>query len=402
MKKENDIVIEIKNVSKEYKIFDRKKDRLLEAVLPKYEKHRVFKAVDNMNLTIKKGEILGILGKNGAGKSTLLKMVTGVVAPTRGEIIVNGKISSLLELGAAFNSELTGYENIYQHGQIMGLTQEQIKEKEQDIIDFADIGDHLYQPVKTYSSGMFARLAFACAINVEPEVLIVDEVLSVGDMAFQEKSITRMKEIREKGTTILFVSHSLQAIKNFCNRAIWMQNGKIIMDGQTTEVTEKYKESMIDKPREKVVEEKINRIKKEEKPKDKSIKIQKVECDKKEYNLYEDINITVELKNIKGIDKYGAGLLILNSKSELVTALNTVRMEKYLNKDITKVNFKIKRNCLNEDKYYVTVSICDEKIMFSYDKAEYATSFNIKVPKNSFGVPLSEGIYACDYEVVEE
>lgn len=402
MENKDDIVIEIKNVTKEYKIFDRKKDRLLEAVLPKYEKHRVFKAVDNMNLTIKKGEILGILGKNGAGKSTLLKMVTGVVAPTRGEIKVNGKISSLLELGAAFNTELTGYENIYQHGQVMGLTQEQIKAKEQDIIDFADIGDHLYQPVKTYSSGMFARLAFACAINVEPEVLIVDEVLSVGDMAFQEKSITRMKEIREKGTTILFVSHSLQAIKNFCNRAIWMQNGKIIMDGQTTEVTEKYKESMIDKPREKVVEEKINRMKKEEKPKDKSIKIQKVECDKKEYNLYEDINITVELKNIKGIDKYGAGLLILNSKSELVTALNTVRMEKYLDKNITKVKFKIKRNCLNEDKYYITVSICDEKIMFSYDKAEYATSFSVKVPKNSFGVPLSEGIYACDYEIVEE
>lgn len=402
MKKENDSVIEIKHVTKEYKIFDRKKDRLLEAVLPKYEKHRVFKAVDDLNLTIKKGEILGILGKNGAGKSTLLKMVTGVVSPTRGEINVNGKISSLLELGAAFNSELTGYENIYQHGQIMGLTQEQIKEKEQDIIDFADIGDHLYQPVKTYSSGMFARLAFACAINVEPEVLIVDEVLSVGDMAFQEKSITRMKEIREKGTTILFVSHSLQAIKNFCNRAIWMQNGKIIMDGQTTDVTEKYKESMIDKPREKIVEQKIKSINKDEKPRDKSIKIQKVECDKKEYNLYEDINITVELKNIKGIDKYGAGILLLNSKSELVTALNTVRMEKYLDKNITKVNFKIKRNCLNEDKYYITVSICDEKIMFSYDKAEYATSFNVKVPKNSFGVPLSEGIYACDYEIVEE
>ena len=402
MKKEKDSVIEIKHVTKEYKIFDRKKDRLLEAVLPKYEKHRVFKAVDDLNLTIKKGEILGILGKNGAGKSTLLKMVTGVVSPTRGEINVNGKISSLLELGAAFNSELTGYENIYQHGQIMGLTQEQIKEKEQDIIDFADIGDHLYQPVKTYSSGMFARLAFACAINVEPEVLIVDEVLSVGDMAFQEKSITRMKEIREKGTTILFVSHSLQAIKNFCNRAIWMQNGKIIMDGQTTEVTEKYKESMIDKPREKIVEQKIKSINKDEKPRDKSIKIQKVECDKKEYNLYEDINITVELKNIKGIDKYGAGILLLNSKSELVTALNTVRMEKYLDKNITKVNFKIKRNCLNEDKYYITVSICDEKIMFSYDKAEYATSFNVKVPKNSFGVPLSEGIYACDYEIVEE
>jgi len=396
--------IEITNLTKEYKLYDRKINRLLEILLPKYEKHRTFKAIDGLNLTVKKGEILGILGKNGAGKSTILKMITGVVTPTSGEIKVEGKISSLLELGAAFNMDLTGYENIYHHGQVMGLTREQIKEKEQEIIDFADIGEHLYQPVKTYSSGMFARLAFACAINVEPEVLIVDEVLSVGDMAFQEKSITRMKQIRERGTTILFVSHSIHAIKNFCSRCIWMQNGKIIMDGDTVEVTEKYQESMVDKQRENSIEEKIKEIKKnkKEEEKDKSIKIQKVECDKKEYNLFEDIEITVTLDNIKKINKYGTGILILNSKSELVTAMNTVRLEQYLDDKVEKVHFKIKRNCLNEDKYYITVSVCDEKVMFSYDKEEYITSFNVKVPKNSFGVPKSEGIYACDYEVTEE
>lgn len=404
MEENKENAIEIINITKEYKLYDRKIDRLLEIVLPKYQKHKTFTAVDKMNFTVKKGEILGILGKNGAGKSTILKMITGVVVPTSGEIKVNGKISSLLELGAAFNMELTGYENIYQHGQIMGLSYNQIKEKEQDIIDFADIGEHLYQPVKTYSSGMFARLAFACAINVEPDVLIVDEVLSVGDMAFQEKSITRMKQIREKGTTILFVSHSLQAIKNFCSRAIWLQNGKIIMNGPTVEVTEKYQQSMVEKQREKNIEQKIQekeKNKKQEK-KDKSIKILNVECDKKQYDLYEDINITVTLENIKKVDKYGAGILILNSKSELVTAMNTVRLEKYLDKNVEKVKFKIKRNCLNEDKYYITVSICDEKVMFSYDKEEYITSFSVNVPKNSFGVPMSEGIYACDYEVTEE
>ena len=227
--KKNNYAVEIEGLTKEYKMFNRKKDRLLELIFPFYNKHTLFRAVDNLSLKVPKGEILGILGKNGAGKSTLLKMITGVVTPSAGNIKIDGKISSLLELGTAFNPELTGYENIYENGQVMGLTNEEIEEKKQEIIDFADIGEHLYQPVKTYSSGMFSRLAFACAMNVNPDILIVDEVLSVGDMAFQEKSITKMKEIREKGTTILFVSHSLSAIRNFCDRAIWMKNGKIIM-----------------------------------------------------------------------------------------------------------------------------------------------------------------------------
>ena len=186
-KEENNIVLKIENLTKDYKMYVQKKDRLIEAVLPFIQRHETFKAIDNFSLELKKGEILGILGRNGAGKSTLLKIITGVVSPTSGNLKVNGKISSLLELGAAFNMELTGEENIYQHGQVMGLTNEQIEATKKDVIEFADIGDHLYQPVKTYSSGMFARLAFACAINVDPDILIVDEVLSVGDMAFQLK-----------------------------------------------------------------------------------------------------------------------------------------------------------------------------------------------------------------------
>ena len=193
MKKSEDIAIKIENLSKEYKMYNTKKDRLVEAIFPSVKRHSTFKAMDDLNLEVKKGEILGILGKNGAGKSTLLKMVTGVVTPTNGTIQTNGKISSLLELGTAFNMELTGIENIYQHGQVMGLTNEQIEERKQQIIDFADIGEHLYQPVKTYSSGMFARLAFSCAINVDPDILIVDEVLSVGDMSFQLKCFKKFE-----------------------------------------------------------------------------------------------------------------------------------------------------------------------------------------------------------------
>ena len=240
-KEEKEIAIEIKNLTKEYKMYPTKKDRLIEAVFPGAQRHGTFRAMDNLNLEVKKGEILGILGKNGAGKSTLLKMITGVVTPTKGTIEAKGKISSLLELGTAFNPELTGYENIYQHGQIMGLTVEEIKAKEKEIIEFADIGEHLSQPVKTYSSGMFARLAFACAINVDPDILIVDEVLSVGDMAFQLKCFKKFEQFKKKGKTILFVTHSISDVLNNCNRAIILQHGEKIFDGDVKEGVEEYK-----------------------------------------------------------------------------------------------------------------------------------------------------------------
>ena len=244
MKKDNsnntETVIKIEHLCKNYKMYDRKKDRLLETIFPKYQKHKEFNAIKDLNLEIKKGEIIGILGKNGAGKSTLLKMITGVVTPTSGTIDVKGRISSLLELGTAFNQDLTGEENIYQHGEVMGLSREEIEATKQDIIDFADIGDHLYQPVKTYSSGMLARIAFACAINVKPDILIVDEVLSVGDMAFQLKCIKQMKKMIEKGITILYVSHNSESIMSLCTRAIWLIDGQVHMDGEVREVTKKY------------------------------------------------------------------------------------------------------------------------------------------------------------------
>lgn len=240
-----DNVIEIRNLVKEYKMFHSKKDRLLETMFPSYQKHGVFRAMDKLNLDLKKGELLGILGKNGAGKSTLLKMITGVVTQTSGEIRVNGKISSLLELGTAFNQELTGIENIYQHGQVMGLTNDEIEERKQDIIDFADIGDHLYQPVKTYSSGMFARLAFACAINVNPDILIVDEVLSVGDMAFQLKCFKKFEQFKDEGKTIIFVTHSITDVIRNCTRSIIIDAGRKIFDGSVKEGVEKYKKIIV-------------------------------------------------------------------------------------------------------------------------------------------------------------
>lgn len=252
----NEVVIKITNLVKEYKMYSRKKDRLLEAIIPGYQKHTKFRAMDDLNLEIKKGEALGILGKNGAGKSTLLKMITGVVTPTSGKLEVNGKISSLLELGAAFNPELTGLENIYQHGQVMGLTDEEIKAKEKEIIEFADIGDHLMQPVKTYSSGMFARLAFACAINVDPDILIVDEVLSVGDMAFQLKCFKKFEQFKNSGKTIIFVTHNVNDVMENCTRAIILENGKKTFDGNVKDGVNRYKKIMVGLAQEEKVEEK--------------------------------------------------------------------------------------------------------------------------------------------------
>lgn len=243
MDKEN--VIEIKKLRKDYKMYTNKKARLLEAIFPFYQNHNTFSAIHDLDLELHKGEVLGILGKNGAGKSTLLKMITGVVSQTSGTLKVNGKISSLLELGTAFNSELTGEENIYQHGQVMGLTNEQIEASKQDIINFADIGEHLYQPVKTYSSGMFARLAFACAINIDPDVLIVDEVLAVGDMSFQLKCFKKFQQFKERGKTIIFVSHNVNDIIKNCNRAIILKDGKKIYDGDVKTAVDKYKKIIV-------------------------------------------------------------------------------------------------------------------------------------------------------------
>ena len=201
------IAVEIKNVRKVYKLFDKPTDRLRESLSFTHKNyHRDHFALEDISLTVHEGECVGIIGTNGSGKSTLLKIVTGVLNPTEGSVTVNGKISALLELGAGFNMEYTGIENIYLNGTMMGFSEADMDKKIDDIIDFAEIGDFIQQPVKTYSSGMFARLAFAVAINVEPDILIVDEALSVGDIFFQAKCYRKFNEFKEKGKTIVFVS----------------------------------------------------------------------------------------------------------------------------------------------------------------------------------------------------
>ena len=234
----SEVTISVKDVTKVYKLYDKPTDRMKEALLKK-NMHKDFYAVNDVSFDVKKGETVGIIGKNGSGKSTLLKMVTGVLTPTAGEIKLSGPVSALLELGTGFDGEQDGISNIYLNGNMVGLTKEEIDASLQDIIDFADIGDFIYQPVKTYSSGMFVRLAFAVAINIKPEILIVDEALSVGDFRFQQKCYRKIREFKEKGT-VLFVSHDTGAITSFCDRVIWLDDGKVYKEGKPEEIIEEY------------------------------------------------------------------------------------------------------------------------------------------------------------------
>lgn len=240
-KKRDETAISVQNITKIYKLYGCPLDRLKESLhWQNKQYHKEFFALNNVNFEINKGETVGIIGNNGAGKSTLLKIITKVLTQTQGHITVNGKVAALLELGAGFNPEYTGLENIYFHGAIIGYSRDEIENKMDPILNFADIGDFIHQPVKTYSSGMFARLAFAVAINVEPDILIIDEALSVGDAKFQHKCIAKMNKIREKGVTILFVSHALESVKSLCNRAIWLERGKVYRDGSTSNVVEEF------------------------------------------------------------------------------------------------------------------------------------------------------------------
>lgn len=234
--------ISVTNVTKIYKLYDKPIDRLKEALSITHKNyHRDFYALNGISFDVEKGQVVGIIGTNGSGKSTILKIITGVLTPTTGELKVNGVISALLELGAGFNMDYTGIENIYMNGTMMGFSKKEMDQKLQDILGFADIGDFVYQPVKTYSSGMFVRLAFALAINVEPEILIVDEALSVGDVFFQAKCYRRMEEIRQSGTTILMVTHDMGAIIKYCDRVVVLNKGNFVAEGEPGKMVDLYK-----------------------------------------------------------------------------------------------------------------------------------------------------------------
>ena len=246
MQDKRKLAIEVDNVQKIYKLYDKPSDRLKEAFgFGKKTKHKLHYALKGVSMKIYQGETVGIIGTNGSGKSTILKIITGVLNPTSGRVLVNGRISALLELGAGFNMEYNGIENVYLNGTMMGFSEKEIEAKLPEILSFADIGDYVYQPVKTYSSGMFVRLAFAVAINIEPEILIVDEALSVGDVFFQAKCYHKFEEFKKMGKTIVFVSHDLSSISKYCDRVYLLNQGNILGEGSPKAMIDTYKRVLV-------------------------------------------------------------------------------------------------------------------------------------------------------------
>lgn len=243
---DNKYAISVRNVTKMYKLFSRNRDRVLDAFgWTRKKRYKEHFAINNLSFNIERGKTTGIIGTNGAGKSTILKIITGVLTPTEGSVEIDGRVSALLELGAGFNQEYTGIENIYLNGTMMGYTKEEVDARMDDILEFADIGEFVYQPVKTYSSGMFVRLAFAVAINIDPEILIVDEALSVGDVFFQSKCYRKFEEFRDKGKTVLFVSHDLSSISRYCDHVILLDHGKKVAEGIPKDIIDLYKRILV-------------------------------------------------------------------------------------------------------------------------------------------------------------
>lgn len=242
----SELAISAQNISKIYKLYDQHIDRLKEALNPFGKKyHRDFYALKDLSFKVKKGDTVGIIGRNGSGKSTLLQILSGVLTQTSGQFMVNGKVSALLELGTGFNPELTGIENVYFSGMLLGFSKEEIDAKLDDILSFADIGEFIHQTMKIYSSGMYVRLAFAVAVNVDPDILIVDEALAVGDINFQAKCYKKFSQFQNSGKTILFVSHSLDSVIRYCNKALVLDSGKKIVETSPKEAVDVYKKLMV-------------------------------------------------------------------------------------------------------------------------------------------------------------
>jgi lipopolysaccharide transport system ATP-binding protein len=329
----NDIAIKFENVSKFYKLYNTPKERLKEALHPRGKKyHKEFYALNKINLEIKKGEILGIVGRNGSGKSTLLKLVSGVIQPSSGIVNVDGKVSALLELGSGLHPNFTGIQNIYFSGTMMGFSREEMEEKIDEIVAFADIGDFINQPLKTYSSGMKARLGFALAVNMEPKILVLDEVLAVGDDLFRRKCFSKMNEFFNSGCSVLFVSHSMGAMNEICSRAIFLDKGEQLLEGPTKFVTMHYQKFLYTKPgtvskvrneiirlnkdEKKKIEfaEDIDKVEKKEKKKIEAVVEKKPESKQEAYHLSNLVSKTRVVQKNEDIDVYDICIQTLEGK----------------------------------------------------------------------------------------
>ncbi|MDZ5583331.1 ABC transporter ATP-binding protein [Enterococcus cecorum] len=395
----SEYAIELKHITKTYAMYAKPTDRLKEALdFRRRSYHDIFYALNDVNIHVKKGEMIGFIGENGSGKSTLLKIITGVLTPTSGEMQINGNIAALLELGSGFNPEYSGYDNIYLNGMVLGFTKEQVDGMVDDIISFADIGDHLYQPVKTYSSGMFVRLAFAVAINVDPEILIVDEALAVGDLEFQLKCMEKFTEFRNAGKTILFVSHDVNAVRRFCDRVYWLKNGVVENEGETMEVTEEY-ENFLKRKSLKTVDREKSVVEEHSAPEIVTVdsatlldgNLEPVDIVEQNSTVYVKVEYTVKDETPKNPV---LGVAIRTVQNHYVCGLNTLLDKTAIPWKKGKNVFYIKypNMSLLSGEYYFDVAFFEENatVPFVY-KTKYVTMFIT-------GKYVGEGIVVLDHE----
>lgn len=398
----DDIAISVDSLTKTYRLFNHPGDRIKQFLsFGLKHHHRSFTALSDVSFDIRKGETVGIIGRNGSGKSTLLQLCCGILTPTAGSVCRNGRVSALLELGAGFNPEFTGRENVYFQGALTGFNKSQMDERFAEIASFAGIGEFIDEPVRTYSSGMFVRLAFAVAINVDPEILIVDEALGVGDAEFQERSISRMKSMQTRGATILFVSHSIPAVRNFCQRAIWLDKGVIRQIGPAGEVCQAYQsetESQLaglaplsfdtESPR------------KHPSGQPKLISLTHVAGDQASISVGDALTLHFDLhfsEAFKTSTAFGIGVIIRNDAGRLVSVLNTVRDDLQLSGRHPRISLELPRTAFVPGRYWLSVNVCDGDVLFAYDERERCLYFDVAGTRNRQGIPRWEGELACEH-----
>lgn len=373
-------VISVRNVSKSYKIYEKPQDRLKQTLWGgKKQFYKEFSALKDITFDVTKGASIGIIGRNGSGKSTLLQILCKTLSPTKGDMEIKGRVAALLELGSGFNPDFTGRENVFLNGAIMGLSRKEMQDRMQLIEDFADIGDFIDQPVKTYSSGVFVRLAFACAVNVDPDILIVDEALAVGDMNFQLKCIEKMKSFKSAGKTILFVSHDTYTVKNFCDQAIWLMNGQIHMRGNVNTVIDEYEDYMKgtgtvqDNHGSSDANENILTID--------EIKFRNAGGEyKQSFQFGEDFEIIVEYTIRKPLKQVVGGIAIFDRQLHYVCGLNTKLDQIALPDSPGTYTLRLKYEDMNlmAGTYFIDVAFFESSAVVALDYKNKSTSFRIE------------------------
>ena len=374
--------VKVSELSKVYKLYKKPADRLKE-ILFKKKYHQLFAALDNISFDVQKGECLGIIGENGAGKSTLLKIMAQTLTPSKGQLSLNGRTGFLLELGAGFHPDLSGRQNYYMAAALLGFSKQEIKEMEERILDFAEIGAFIDQPIKTYSSGMAVRLGFAIATNINPDILIIDEALSVGDDYFQKKSMDKMRAFREQGKTIVFCSHSLYHINLLCDRALWLKDGKTRLLGDAENVTQAYGNYQREQ------QAKLNAVKKQEgltEAESPTKRISKIELQGTDGCLvlkhHDDLIIDIHTTS-DNHERYSLGVGIHRNDNVEVTIVNLRTIKNLLieGRGINKTRVTFPKVPLLKGKYRVIVYLIDEHSMHIYDK-QFSKEFEINQHSN--------------------